>query len=477
MPNFLRGRSWGRQNPPNAAARINWAHPISRRLADAALFVDDDLQATNLVTGVRGTSSLFPPKSFRNYPGRQFNGVTNDRRIDLATVAAATGEDYSVWALHTFATASGLLTALDSDLAVAGGRKFQLHVNNGVPYFSIFNTAGTQTTGGPASSPTLSAGSLVSHGGFVKGLTVNSVAQGQVVGSSSFTGTIASDFNGVRVGRFRAESPDLRYNGVVHAVARWRRALLPEEWALLHAQPWVLFAPNVNRVYYVGLNVVTGTGAVDGLPGVVDGDGTTSLAGDGALGGLPGVLDGAGEISLTGTGAIDGRPGVLDGTGTVITDVSGDGALDGKAGVLDGAGAIDLVGSGAVDGRPGVLDGAGAGAGAIDGRPGVLTGAGTVAVSLFDSSFLDEFDVENILVTEFIDRFDITTTPGFLLTSVFIDKFDVFQDAGGFNDTFDILPSGLIVARGVPTPGMTPGEEAQVRRDSRVQMPIGRVDA
>lgn len=246
MRGILQGRRRGHAQPP-PGAQVNWAHSITKDLLDLWVVSESTMALANLVSGqVGATSTIIPPTAY-SHAGRSllFDGPTTSRFVDAACQARPTGEDYTLWVQcmpTVLAGEEGDVLSYDSQSGAT--RKFALAatpVAGTGPYAVVMNTGGT---GYSAQDPTTPALNKVhTFGYFVRhqDTTLRFFTDGRHTATTAFTGSIRSDFPLVRFGKQLGTLVQQRYTGHIFLAARWRRALLPEEFRLL-VDPQVLFA-------------------------------------------------------------------------------------------------------------------------------------------------------------------------------------------------------------------------------------------
>jgi hypothetical protein len=118
--------------------------------------------------------------------------------------------------------------------------------------------------------------------GTYDGATISLYINGVLVGTTSDTGSIATNANDFEIGRYYFSPSTYNYDGVISSVRLWRRALPIGEVASLYYDPWDLYRPArpVRELYRgkaagggaisTGLSAIE-AGAVYGSPGLNSG--------------------------------------------------------------------------------------------------------------------------------------------------------------------------------------------------------------
>ena len=252
------------RKPPFGSVQVNWGHPLAAGLTDYWLLAEGAGQAVNLVTDVRSTSTAIPPGVVG--PGgmsRSFDGGTSNRFLDGRVRQYGNGINYSVWCRCRATAGDAFQNPLDSDDG-ASLRVFQLRFSNTNQYnFITFNTGGGNSN---ASGGTLTLNVDTSLSGTANADLATVYQDGIAQHTSSFgAGTLASNNDTIRIGKYLGGTTTQPFTGQVYACARWQRVLLAPEMRWLHIEPYAFLQP-IPAVTYAFMRTPAAAPAGPGAP-------------------------------------------------------------------------------------------------------------------------------------------------------------------------------------------------------------------
>lgn len=329
-------------------ARIKWTDPLNNGLMFAFAPGASGSITRELARGAMGTAAGTP--AFR---GDAFGGAKSYSENNTSWVAFPDSAEYDSDDITIFAVVTPRASSGDQSQVVArnyDGSKvpFNLQLQNSIAVlqgFGFFNGTAWKNIAFTAAPV---ANERVAVAGRNAGGTLAVFKNGRLDASSTGNGACPAGTAGIAVGSYVNDS--FGFNGGIHCVYVWRRALSDREIADLTLKPFKIFETRPRILYFPsagGGATITGSGTPTAQSSTVAGTAERSVTGTGTPTAQASAVAGVAERVITSSGTPTAQSSTVSGTGTVGGAFTGSGTLQAQSATVSGTAERSVTGTGA----------------------------------------------------------------------------------------------------------------------------------
>ena len=362
---------------PKGLYEIDWSHPLTRGLTGCWAINRWENLGRVLDAGEAGDtySGIYNDAYISGKGNLVLDGV--DDVLAAGDFAIHAG-DITIFTICTPTAVSGVQGLLQADNSGSNRRDFQFRLDNNKVSFIPFVGG---SNGSISSTTTLSTGVRhklgASHSSTLGSNNYSVYVDGEKDNSGTKTGALDSDYPTTLIGAYSTTAAALdggsyidEFAGEIELVYVWDRVLSDSDYRLINKDPYQIFKPIIEDVYFVSTGEsggVTGSGSPQAETATSTGSGKRTITGTGVAQAETATSSGTGLRLIVGTGSPTADTATSTGEGTSSGTATGSGSPTADTATASGAGLRIITGSGSPQAETATSTGTGEVGGVIQG--------------------------------------------------------------------------------------------------------------